>query len=108
MAKNNPHEDAEREVVEKKKDMVPESPPKTESSVPETKKDELITDKSVEDPTNDGSQQNWFWFPIGIAIGTAMGIATDDLGFWLSMGVALGLLLSVIGVPLSSNKDNKN
>jgi hypothetical protein len=32
------------------------------------------------------------WLAIGISIGTALGVALDDLGLWLSVGVAIGLL----------------
>jgi hypothetical protein len=32
------------------------------------------------------------WLAIGISIGTALGVALDDLGLWLSLCVGIGLL----------------
>lgn len=88
MAKHQPHE--ERDEWEETEQ---------ESTIPATKKDELITDKSIEDPTKGRSQQSWYWLPIGIAIGAALGAATDNMGVWLGFGVALGVILSVVGNP---------
>jgi len=46
-----------------------------------------------------------FWIPIGIAVGTSMGVAigltTDNLGLWLAVGVGIG---SVFGVIMISKK----
>ena len=41
-----------------------------------------------------------------VAIGTAIGVATDNLGLWISLGIAIGV---AIGFTLSEkNKKNKN
>ncbi|WP_431157682.1 hypothetical protein [Winogradskyella poriferorum] len=31
--------------------------------------------------------------PLGIAIGTAVGIATDKIGLWIPMGIAIGVAI---------------
>ncbi len=33
------------------------------------------------------------WLAVGIAIGTALGVALDNLGLWLAVGVAVGAAL---------------
>lgn len=70
----------------------------------DVKKDELITDKSIEDPTTSSYGEKKFnpiglnlaWLGIGIGIGTAIGVATDKLVFGVSLGVLIGLALSII------------
>ena len=37
-----------------------------------------------------------FWIPIGISIGTAVGVATDNLVLWLPIGVSLGAVMSAM------------
>ena len=32
---------------------------------------------------------------IGVGVGTAVGVATDNLGLWLALGVAIGAALGV-------------
>ncbi|UJF15208.1 hypothetical protein LZ578_09440 [Jeotgalibaca sp. MA1X17-3] len=39
---------------------------------------------------------NLHWLPIGIALGSAMGVSTNQLSLWLSLGIILGLLLSFL------------
>lgn len=75
----------------------------SESSVSETKKDELIMDRSIEDVTkgktssdHQKTDYNFFWLPVGIALGTAIGISTDKLALWLLLGVAFGTLMGAI------------
>jgi len=38
---------------------------------------------------------SFVFLPIGIAIGTAVGVATANLALWLSIGVAVGAALTV-------------
>jgi uncharacterized membrane protein YccC len=49
-----------------------------------------------------------FWIPIGIAIGTSVGVAigltTDNLGLWLAVGISIG---STFGVIMMSQKKGK-
>jgi hypothetical protein len=37
------------------------------------------------------NQTDGNWLAIGISIGTALGVAFDNLGLWLSLGVAIGV-----------------
>jgi hypothetical protein len=41
-----------------------------------------------------------FWIPIGIAVGTSVGVAigltTDNLGLWLSVGISIGSTFGII------------
>ena len=32
----------------------------------------------------------FWWLAIGISIGTALGVAFDNIGLWLALGVAIG------------------
>ena len=49
------------------------------------------------------------WLPIGmclgISIGSAIGVATNNLGLWLPIGLCIGMSL---GVALSNNKDDSD
>lgn len=107
MENHDPRKKAERDAA-RKKDMVPEPPMEAETSVPETKRDELITNKSVEDPTRNGSRGTWFWLPVGAAIGAAIGVATDNLGVWLTIGVVLGFILSMVGSKKVKHEDKQD
>lgn len=33
------------------------------------------------------------WLPLGIAIGTAIGVATDNLAVWVALGAGIGVAL---------------
>jgi len=33
---------------------------------------------------------------IGVGVGTAIGVATDNLGLWLALGVAIGAALTAV------------
>jgi len=33
---------------------------------------------------------------IGVGVGTAIGVATDNLGLWLALGVAIGAAIGVV------------
>ena len=44
------------------------------------------------------------WTVLGIAIGAAMGSATDNMGMWLSMGGALGLMFGAIALRRGRGK----
>ena len=37
-----------------------------------------------------------FWIAIGVAIGTSIGIATDNLQIWLPLGITIGALIILI------------
>lgn len=45
------------------------------------------------DPNKKRPQINPSWLAVGIAIGTALGIALHNLGLWLSLGVVFGVIL---------------
>ncbi|MDE1548359.1 AtpZ/AtpI family protein [Jeotgalibaca caeni] len=70
----------------------------------ETKKDEMITDKSIEDPTSssygegpeDKNRIGAAFLPIGIGVGVAIGVAIDQLALGLLIGIAIGLVISSI------------
>ena len=36
------------------------------------------------------------WIAIGVAIGTSIGIATDNLQIWLPLGISIGALISFL------------
>ena len=44
---------------------------------------------------------------LGVGLGTAVGIITDNIGLWLSLGVAIG---AGVGTSMMQNesKDNEN
>jgi hypothetical protein len=44
------------------------------------------------------------WLPVGIGLGTALGVALDNLGLWLAIGVAIGSA----GGSLGQKKDNSD
>ena len=46
------------------------------------------------------------WTVLGIAIGAAMGSATDNMGMWLAMGAALGLMFGAIAFRRGGGKTN--
>ena len=35
-----------------------------------------------------------YWIAIGVGVGTAIGVATDDLAVWIAIGVAFGAMMS--------------
>lgn len=35
------------------------------------------------------------WLAIGVSIGAAVGVVTDELAVWISIGVALGLIMGM-------------
>ena len=35
-----------------------------------------------------------FWLAIGVAIGTSIGVATENLQIWLPLGISMGTLIS--------------
>ena len=37
-----------------------------------------------------------FWIAIGVAIGTSIGIATENLQIWLPLGISMGALISFL------------
>lgn len=39
-------------------------------------------------------QRTIAWFPLGVAFGTAMGSATDDMAVWIAIGAAIGTALT--------------
>ena len=39
-------------------------------------------------------QKHGAYIAIGIALGTAVGVATDNLGAWLAIGIALGVAMA--------------
>ena len=39
--------------------------------------------------------KNNAWLPVGIAIGTALGIAMHNLALWLGIGVAIGAAMTI-------------
>ena len=43
---------------------------------------------------------------MGIAIGTAIGVATDNVGIWMCIGIALGAAFG--GARAKKNEANKN
>jgi hypothetical protein len=45
------------------------------------------------------------WLPTGVAIGTAIGVATDDLGTWIAVGVALGAALGCVGTAVRAKRE---
>ncbi len=47
------------------------------------------------------------YFPVCIALGTLVGIVTDNIGMWLAIGVALGCSLGY-GGSKKDIEDNKN
>lgn len=75
-----------------------------ETSTPVTKKDELITDKSIEDPTTssneaekeEGTNAGAAFLPIGMSMGIVLGLVMDNLALGISLGAALGIILMVV------------
>ena len=51
-----------------------------------------------------GSYLSW-GIVYGAGIGTALGVALDDLGVWLSIGAGLGI---IIGMMLDKKKSGKS
>jgi hypothetical protein len=43
------------------------------------------------------------WLPVGIGVGTALGVALDNLGLWLSLGVVIGVAGSSLGQKKSNS-----
>ncbi|MDC3258328.1 hypothetical protein OAU28_03155 [Flavobacteriales bacterium] len=37
-----------------------------------------------------------FWLAIGVAIGTSIGVATENLQIWLPLGISMGALISFL------------
>lgn len=37
--------------------------------------------------------RNIRWLPLGVGIGTAVGVALDDLAVWMAIGVGVGAAL---------------
>lgn len=44
-----------------------------------------------------------FWLAIGVAIGTSIGVATENLHIWLPLGISMGALISFL-IKKSKNK----
>lgn len=44
-------------------------------------------------------------FALGIAIGTAIGIATHNVGLWLAIGVAIGAALRAAAIEEQKKKN---
>ena len=71
-------------------------------SLSETESDENQVKKIIKDSpdkrTNDDSDEvrAMYWLPIGIALGVAIGISTNQLSLWLSLGIAVGIMLSFV------------
>lgn len=69
-----------------------------EKAADQVKQDELITDHSIEDITENkqtGSATT-YWLPIGIGIGLAIGVAIDKMLLGLVFGCLFGVLASVL------------
>lgn len=54
---------------------------------------EDVADNDVDISYSNG-MTHMYWLPIGIALGTAMGVSTNRLSLWLPLGIILGLLFS--------------
>ena len=44
------------------------------------------------------------WFPIGVAIGAGMGVATGNIALWIGVGVAMG----IIGMRVEKMRNSDN
>lgn len=53
---------------------------------------------------NDKKQTNYI--AAGLAIGTAIGIAMDNLGLWISLGTAIGAAMEYARKNNSTKKDS--
>lgn len=53
-------------------------------------------EKDKKKVANTNGMTHLYWLPIGIALGSVMGISTNQLSLWLSLGIILGLLLSFL------------
>lgn len=44
-------------------------------------------------------QSNGYWIAVGVGIGTAIGVATDNPAVWITVGITLGAIIaSTVGI----------
>ena len=52
------------------------------------------------------TKKQGFYIPIGVAVGTSIGVATDNLQIWLPLGITIAALI-ILTKKLKENRDPK-
>lgn len=58
-----------------------------------------------EDKTKGSEKKDQRWIAIGLALGTGIGAAMDNIGLGIAIGIAIGAALMTSGTPLGGKKD---
>ncbi|MDG2139054.1 MAG: hypothetical protein P8J77_02495 [Flavobacteriales bacterium] len=52
------------------------------------------------------TKKQGFYMPIGVTVGTSIGVATDNLQIWLPLGITIAALI-ILTKKLKENRDPK-